>query len=91
MENTIQLIRIVIIGLELNDNEITWIPMVMWFYTIDAAFKWIQGLGPLFGNENEDVKIINGDQNTSRKLEYRAEQYKPDGAGDIEADRLWKQ
>jgi hypothetical protein len=44
----------------------------------------------MFGNENENVKIINADHTTTRKLEFRAEQYKPEGAADIEADRLWK-
>jgi len=81
---------VVLIGLEFNDDEMTWSPMLMWFYTEDAAFKWIQSLGPLFGNEDEIVKLINGDQVTTRTLEYGAQQYKPDGAADIEADRVWK-
>jgi len=62
----------VFIGLEFNADEITWIPMLMWFYTEAAAFKWVQNLGPPFGNESENVSIINGDQTTMRKLEYRA-------------------
>ena len=78
---------VVLIGLEFNDDEMTWTPML---YTEDAAFKWIQSLGPLFRNEDEDVKVINGDQVTTRKLEYGAQQYTPDGATDIEADRVWK-
>jgi hypothetical protein len=41
------------IGLEFNTGEMTWIPMLMSFYTEDAAFKWVQSLGPLFGNEDE--------------------------------------
>jgi hypothetical protein len=65
--------------------------MVMWFYTEDAAFTWIQSLGPMFGNENENVKIINGDKITTRKLEYRPQQYRPEGAANVEADRVWKQ
>ena len=46
--------------------------MLMWFYTEDAAFMWVQNLGPLFGNESENVSIINGDQTTTRNREYRA-------------------
>jgi hypothetical protein len=46
----------------------TWLPTVMCFYTEDVAFKQAQNLGPLFGNEDENVKIIDGDQ-TTRKLE----------------------
>jgi len=42
--------------------------MLMWFFTKDAAFKWVQKLGPLLGNEDENVQIINGDQITTRKL-----------------------
>jgi len=29
---------VVLIGLEFNDDEMTWTPMPMWFYTEDAAF-----------------------------------------------------
>jgi hypothetical protein len=45
---------------------------------------------PMFDVMDENVKIINGDHITTRKLEYRAEQYKPEGAADVEADRVWK-
>jgi len=34
--------------------------MLMWLFTEDAAFKWVQKLSPLFGNEDENVQIING-------------------------------
>jgi len=64
---------VVLIGLEFNNDEMTWLPMVMWFYTEDAALKWIQSLGPLFGNEDEDIKVINGDQVTTRKRCERPE------------------
>jgi len=38
----------------------TSVPMLMWLFTEDAAFKWVQKLSPLFGNEDENVQIING-------------------------------
>jgi hypothetical protein len=82
---------VVFVGLEFNNDEMNWIPMLMWFYTEDAAFKRIQNLGPLFGNEHENIKVIHGDLTKTRRLEYPAEQYKSEGAVDIEADRVWKQ
>ena len=37
---------VVFIGLDFDNDEMTWMPMLMWFYTEDAAFKWVQNLSP---------------------------------------------